>query len=311
MKTVLTIAGSDSSGGAGIQTDLKTFSALKVYGTSVITAITAQNTTGVLAIEEVSSKMVGKQIDAIFEDIEVDAVKIGMLPNPEIINVIIEKIEKYSPRNIVLDPVMISTSGCDLIGEEAKECLVNKLGSMVKLITPNLSETRDILKILNKNEDRKDFMRKEDIDNAKVLKKTGEGFNDKKFVLSIEPYGSIDSIDDMKKAGIELVKKLYTNVLIKGGHLEDKPCDVLVEKDLSITVFENKRINTKNTHGTGCTLSSALASYLARGFNLKESMERSKKFITDAIENSIDIGRGSGPTNPMGRIYNNLEVSYE
>lgn len=280
MKTVLTIAGSDCSGGAGIQTDLKTFSALGVYGMSVITAITAQNTVEVSAIEEVSPEMVGRQIDAIFEDIEVDAVKIGMLSNSETIEVVFEKIEKYQPKNIVLDPVMISTSGCDLIGDEAKRVLVKKLIPKSEVITPNLSETREILKILNQFE---------------------------------KPYKDedIDSLDKMKEAGIELVKRLNTNVLIKGGHLYEDPCDVLVKKDFSITVYKNRRIDTKNTHGTGCTLSSALASYLARGDSLVEAMEKSKEFITEAIENSIDIGRGSGPTNPMGKIYKVLEGYYE
>lgn len=272
MKNVLTIAGSDSSGGAGIQTDLKTFAACGVYGMSVITAITAQNTMGVNYVENVSKKMVKEQIKAIFEDIKVDSVKIGMLSSCEIIEVVCEYLTKYNAKNIVLDPVMVSTSGCDLISDSAKEILVSKLMKLADVITPNLSETKCILDILSPNEIKE-----------------------------------IKSREDMVNAGKVIAEKTDKNILIKGGHLESKPCDVLVKKNLEVLFYENERIDTKNTHGTGCTLSSAIASNLAKGHSIEKSVEISKKFITEAIKNSLDIGHGSGPTNPMGEIYKKLD----
>lgn len=273
MKKVLTIAGSDSSGGAGIQTDLKTFAACGVYGMSVITAITAQNTIGVLGVENVSDKMVRGQIRAIFDDIKVDAVKVGMLSDIDIIKIVADTISVYKVKNVVVDPVMISTSGFDLINSQAKSILVNELLPKADLITPNLSETQCILYQIDKNNKIK-----------------------------------IENSEDMVEAGKIISDFTKNHVLIKGGHLEDRPCDVLVTKDKEVFFYDNERINTKNTHGTGCTLSSAIASNLALGYPIEKAVANAKKFITDAIRNSLDIGHGCGPTNPMGEIYKELEM---
>lgn len=273
MKKVLTIAGSDSSGGAGIQTDLKTFAACGVYGMSVITAITAQNTIGVLGVENVSDKMVREQIRAIFDDIKVDAVKVGMLSDIDIIKIVADTISVYKVKNVVVDPVMISTSGFDLINSQAKSILVNELLPKADLITPNLSETQCILYQIDKNNKIK-----------------------------------IENSEDMVEAGKIISDFTKNHVLIKGGHLEDRPCDVLVTKDKEVFFYDNERINTKNTHGTGCTLSSAIASNLALGYPIEKAVANAKKFITDAIRNSLDIGHGCGPTNPMGEIYKELKM---
>ncbi|SEN72412.1 bifunctional hydroxymethylpyrimidine kinase/phosphomethylpyrimidine kinase [Peptostreptococcus russellii] len=273
MKKVLTIAGSDSSGGAGIQTDLKTFAAYGVYGMSVITAITAQNTIGVLGVESVSEKMVREQIRAIFDDIEVDAIKVGMLSDINIIKIVADAISVYRVNNVVVDPVMISTSGFDLINSQAKSVLVNELLPKANLITPNLSEAQCILYQIDKNNKLKISNSKDMVDAGKI-------------------------ISDFTK----------NHVLIKGGHLEDRPCDVLVTKDKEVFFYDNERINTKNTHGTGCTLSSAIASNLALGYPIEKAVANAKKFITDAIRNSLDIGHGCGPTNPMGEIYKELKM---
>lgn len=273
MKKVLTIAGSDSSGGAGIQTDLKTFAACGVYGMSVITAITAQNTIGVLGVENVSDKMVREQIRAIFDDIKVDAVKVGMLSDIDIIKIVADTISVYKVKNVVVDPVMISTSGFDLINSQAKSVLVNELLPKANLITPNLSEAQCILYQIDKNNKIK-----------------------------------IENSEDMVEAGKIISDFTKNHVLIKGGHLEDRPCDVLVTKDKEVFFYDNERINTKNTHGTGCTLSSAIASNLALGYPIEKAVANAKKFITDAIRNSLDIGHGCGPTNPMGEIYKELKM---
>lgn len=273
MKKVLTIAGSDSSGGAGIQTDLKTFAAYGVHGMSVITAITAQNTIGVLGVESVSEKMVREQIRAIFDDIEVDAIKVGMLSDINIIKIVADAISVYRVNNVVVDPVMISTSGFDLINSQAKSVLVNELLPKANLITPNLSEAQCILYQIDKNNKLKISNSKDMVDAGKI-------------------------ISDFTK----------NHVLIKGGHLEDRPCDVLVTKDKEVFFYDNERINTKNTHGTGCTLSSAIASNLALGYPIEKAVANAKKFITDAIRNSLDIGHGCGPTNPMGEIYKELKM---
>ncbi|WAW15409.1 bifunctional hydroxymethylpyrimidine kinase/phosphomethylpyrimidine kinase [Peptostreptococcus equinus] len=271
MKRVLTIAGSDSSGGAGIQTDLKTFAAHGVYGMSAITAVTAQNTMGVNLIENISPEMILAQIDAVFTDIEVDAVKIGMLSNSNIVRSVYEGLKKYKAKNIVLDPVMISTSGFDLIDDFAKNELINKLFSLAEIITPNIMEAQCIYRLL--------------------------------FDKEIE----ISTKEDMAKAGKEIQKTTGKYVLIKGGHLDENPCDVLIDKESREYFFTNVRIDTKNTHGTGCTLSSSIASNLGLGFDMIRSVKKSKEFITMAIEYSLDIGHGCGPTNPMGKIYEDLK----
>ncbi|MHB0740170.1 bifunctional hydroxymethylpyrimidine kinase/phosphomethylpyrimidine kinase [Peptostreptococcus stomatis] len=270
MKKVLTIAGSDSSGGAGIQTDLKTFAALGVYGMSAITAITAQNTLGVKRVERVSASMVKDQIRAIFEDIEVDAVKIGMLAEIDIIEAVRNCIDLYRPKFVVLDPVMVSTSGFDLLNSQVKKVLIEGLIPLVDLITPNLAETACILNLIGR-----------------------AGLD-------------IDSWAKMKEAGMIIAGHTGKNILVKGGHLMDRPCDVLVTNDGRVYKYDHKRINTKNTHGTGCTLSSAIAANVAKGYGLEEAVSRAKDFISKAIENSLDIGRGCGPTDPMGDIYKSL-----
>lgn len=260
MKKVLTIAGSDSCGGAGIQADLKTFSAHGVYGMSVITAVTAQNTQGVFAVQNISKEMVSKQIQAIFDDIKVDALKIGMVSKSDTIHVIMEGIKSYGARNVVLDPVMISKSGFNLLVPEAKEALIMELIPLATIVTPNIHEAIAI---------------------------TGVNIKD---------------IEDME----EVAKLIYNmgpkNVLIKGGHLEDDATDVLYDGN-KITYFKSRRINTKNTHGTGCTLSSAIASNLAIGYDVLNSVSRAKEYITMAIMHSLEIGKGVGPTNHFYELY--------
>lgn len=273
MKHVLTIAGSDCSGGAGIQTDLKTFAACGVYGMSIITTITAQNTLGVISVENVSKDMIENQFRAIFEDINVDAVKIGMLSDMDIIETVYDMLLAYRPQKIVLDPVMVSTSGFDLLTTSAKSLLVEKLIPLSDLITPNLSEARAILYEINKKR----------ID-------------------------SISTKKEMVEIGLEISRYTGVNVLIKGGHLEQEACDVLIKKDGEIFYYNNERIDTRNTHGTGCTLSSAIASYISKGYEIEDAVSMAKKFITDAIKNSLDIGHGCGPTNPMGEIYKKIGI---
>ncbi len=254
MKTVLTIAGSDSSGGAGIQADLKTMLANGVYGMSAITALTAQNTTGVAAISEVTPEFLGQQIDAVFTDIFPDAVKIGMTANAELIEVIAERLSFYKAENIVLDPVMIATSGARLISEEAIAVLKEKLLPIASVITPNIPEAEVISGI------------------------------------------SIANQSDMEKAA-DYINKIYgCAVLLKGGHGINDANDLLCENG-GMTWFESVRINNPNTHGTGCTLSSAIASNLVRGYDLKTSVQLAKEYISGAIAAMLDLGKGSGPLN--------------
>ncbi|MDS0527960.1 bifunctional hydroxymethylpyrimidine kinase/phosphomethylpyrimidine kinase [Clostridium sp. SHJSY1] len=266
MKKVLTIAGSDSSGGAGIQADLKSFSANGVYGMSVITAITAQNTQGVFAVQDIDENIIKAQIDAIFTDITVDAVKIGMVSKISTIGTISDRLQKYKPQNIVLDPVMISKSGYLLLKPESKTELINKLIPLATIITPNLPEAEEILTEVN----------------GKVEK--------------------IETINDMEIAAKEMYKLGCKNVFMKGGHLEGEAIDILYD-GVEITHFYSKRIPTKNTHGTGCTISSAIAANLALGYSVKESIEKAKEYINIAIKHSLDIGKGVGPTNHFYSLY--------
>ena len=238
----LTIAGSDSSGGAGIQADLKTFSAIGTYGMSVITAITAQNTEGVFDVEELSSEIIKSQIKAVCEDIPPKAIKIG----------IVESLEIYPCEYVVVDPVMISKSGYSLLRPEAKENLIKYLIPKAYIVTPNVPEAEEISNI------------------------------------------KIKTIEDMKKAGNIILNMGPKYVLMKGGHLEGDCVDVLIGKDM-FEVFKGERINRKNTHGTGCTISSAITSHLALGHDIKESVRLSKEYITEAIRYSFDIGHGVGP----------------
>jgi hydroxymethylpyrimidine/phosphomethylpyrimidine kinase len=260
MKKVLTIAGSDSSGGAGIQADLKTFSAHGVFGMSVITAITAQNTQGVFAVQDITSDIIAKQIDAIFDDIEVDSLKIGMVSKIDTISTIAAKLKQYQAKNIVLDPVMVSKSGYHLLDPDAKDVLIKELIPLSQIITPNIPE-------------------------AEVI--TGR---------------SIDNLEQMKESAKIIYDMGPRFVLIKGGHLKDDATDVFYDGK-SFTHLEGKRIATKNTHGTGCTLSSAIASNLALGYDTIECIKRAKEYITVAIEHSLSIGKGVGPTHHFYSLY--------
>lgn len=257
--TVLSIAGSDCSGGAGIQADLKTFSAIGVYGMSVITAITAQNTTGVTGIEGVSPEMVRAQIDAVFNDIRPDAVKIGMLFSKEIIEAVAERLSFYKPEFIVLDPVMVSTSGCRLISEDAVKEMRDKLIPIATVITPNKHEAELI-----------------------------SGIN-------------IHSVPDIDRAAQKILELGAKSVLIKGGHFESKVMtDYLYTENKSIT-FDGILIETCNTHGTGCTLSSAIASYLAIGLPLRVAVGKAKSYLSNALSAGAinKIGNGYGPLNHL------------
>lgn len=260
MKKLLTIAGSDSCGGAGIQADLKTFSAHETFGMSVITAVTAQNTEGVFAVQDISPDIIQKQIEVIFDDISVDGVKIGMVSKTETIKIIAETLSKYSVQNLVVDPVMVSKSGFHLLQPEAKEALIKHLLPMATVVTPNLPE-------------------------AEVI--TGL---------------EINTIEDMKKAA-ELIYKMGPKyVLVKGGHLEGEAVDILYDGTV-FTYYNSPRINTKNTHGTGCTLSSAIAANLGKGLSIAEAIDQAKNYITIAIENSFSIGKGVGPVHHFHQWY--------
>jgi len=267
MKKVLTIAGSDSCGGAGIQADLKTMSALGVYGMSVITAVTAQNTKGVRDVQEISLQLIEGQIRSVFDDIEVDSVKIGMVSNPEIIMLIKKLLSEYGAKNVVLDPVMVSKSGYYLLKEEAQDAL-KELISAAYLVTPNIPE-------------------------AEVL--TGMKIEDE---------------EGMRAAALKIRELGAENVLVKGGHRCNDASDVLLA-GCEFHILEGKRINTNNTHGTGCTLSSAIASHLAKGLSIRDAVSLSKGFITKAIENSFSIGEGVGPVGHFIDLYEKAGVSYE
>ena len=273
MKNVLSIAGSDCSAGAGIQADLKTFVANGVYGMTVIASLTAQNPQKVKMVEDVSIEMLKNQIEAIFDIIEVSAVKIGMLNSKENGEVVYSNLLKYKAKNIVLDPVMIATSGNSLIKDETKDFLVNKLFKIVDIITPNLDETKEIVKIILNNE-------------------------------NIE---NIDSIEKMKNYGKVIADFTKKWVLIKGGHLSNSAVDILMNKD-GIYILEGEKISSNNTHGTGCSLSSAIASNLAKGYSMLESVKKAKNFVLCSIKNSIDFGEIAGTINQMGEIYKNIDI---
>lgn len=259
MKKVLTIAGSDCSGGAGIQADIKTITAHRMYAMSAITALTAQNTTGVYGISEVPAEFVAQQLDCIFTDIRPDSVKIGMVYDKDIIKTIAEKLAEYKAENIVIDTVMISSSGRRLLTEAAEAELVNTLLPIGTIITPNLPEAEALC-----------------------------GF-------------PVKNADDMLNAAEKIAAMTDSAVLVKGGHLSGKALDILLA-DGKLSRFEAERIYTKNTHGTGCTLSSAIACGLAKGYSIEESVEKAKDYLTKAIETSLDIGRGAGPLNHLHSI---------
>ena len=252
MYTALTIAGSDSSGGAGIQADIKTMITNGVYAMSAITALTAQNTTGVQAILNVTPEFLGQELDSVFQDIYPDAVKIGMVSDKDLIHVIAEKLKQYKAENIVVDPVMVATSGAKLISDDAVEILKQELFPLADVLTPNIPE-------------------------AEVL----SGMK-------------IETADDMIKAAAAIGEKYSCAVLCKGGHQLNDANDLLWREG-NYKWFQGKRINNPNTHGTGCTLSSAIASNLAKGFDLDTSVERAKKYISGALAAMLDLGAGSGP----------------
>lgn len=265
---VLTIAGSDSGGGAGIQADIKAISATGSYACSVITALTAQNTQRVSQIMSVDPLFVADQLDAVFSDIKISAVKIGMLNDSKIIEVVASKLIEYKASNIVLDPVMVATSGDPLIASGAIESLKSLLLPIADLITPNLPEAQILV---NDKSDSKDLNLKD--------------FNLKEI--------------------IESLKKLDTkNTLLKGGHFDSENCDDLLINQNSIIKFSTKRLKTKNTHGTGCSLSSAIASYLAMGLPIEIAIEKAKDFLTQALRHAhlLDVGKGSGPIDSFYKL---------
>ena len=256
MWTALTIAGSDSCGGAGIQADIKTMTAHGIYAMSAVTALTAQNTVGVSDIMETAPDFLASQLDSIFTDIFPDAVKTGMVSSCGLIEVIAEKLKFYKAKNIVIDPVMVATSGSALLKEDAVESLKANLIPLASIITPNIPETE-------------------------VL--TGD---------------RISTPDDMEKAAKKIYSSFGCAVLVKGGHHLNDANDCLFDgKD--IKWFSGKRIDNPNTHGTGCTLSSAIASNLAKGYEIPESVERAKDYISGCLSAMLDLGKGSGPMNHM------------
>ena len=256
MKTALTIAGSDSSGGAGIQADMKTMTANGVYAMSAVTALTAQNTTGVTDILESTPHFLGEQLDAIFTDIFPDAVKIGMVSSADLIVVIAEKLKQYKAKNIVVDPVMVATSGAKLLRDDAVEALCRELLPLAAVLTPNIPE-------------------------AEIL----SGM-------------TIRNAADMELAARTISERYGCAVLCKGGH-KINDADDLLWRDGSGKWFRGRRIPNPNTHGTGCTLSSAIAANLAKGYDLDQSVERAKAYISGALAAMLDLGRGSGPMNHM------------
>ncbi len=254
MRKALTIAGSDSSGGAGIQADIKTMTMNGVYAMSAVTALTAQNTTGVTGILEASPEFLGKQLDAIFEDIFPDAVKIGMVSSTDLIEVIADRLEHYEAVNIVVDPVMVATSGSRLITEAAIEVLEARLLPLATVITPNIPEAEILTGLVIKDE------------------------------------------AGMEKAARQLFSQYGCAALVKGGHSINDANDVLFGSNQDQPVwFKGRRIDNPNTHGTGCTLSSAIASNLAKGCSLAESVERAKEYLSGALAAELDLGKGSGP----------------
>lgn len=260
MVTALTIAGSDSSGGAGIQADIKTMTVHGVYAMSAITALTAQNTTGVSGIYEVSPEFLAKQLDSIFTDIPPHAVKVGMVSSAELVRVIAQKLREYGAKKIVVDPVMVSTSGSRLISEDAVETLGRELFPIADLLTPNIPE-------------------------AEVL--TGM---------------SIRTPEEMEQAARQIRERFDCAVLCKGGHQVNSANDFLWQKSGDCW-FYGERIQNPNTHGTGCTLSSAIASNLAKGLTLEESVKRAKQYLSGALSAMLDLGKGSGPLDHMYAIH--------
>lgn len=261
IRTALTIAGSDSSGGAGIQADLKTFQALGVYGMSAITAVTVQNTQMVHAIQEINPDIVHDQIMCLFEDIDIDVVKIGMVSSVKLINAIADALGKVNRPPVVLDPVMISKSGYALLREDARQSLIARLFPLAEVVTPNIHE-------------------------AEALSGS-----------------SITTQTAMETAANRIIELGAAKVVVKGGHMQgDQATDILYD-GARFRQLSSKRSATTNTHGTGCTFSSAIAAYLARGFDFFDAVKQAKAFITGAIENALEIGKGHGPTHHFYDLY--------
>lgn len=260
LQHALTIAGSDSGGGAGIQADLKTFAALGVYGMSAVTAVTAQNTCGVRAVQTMKPELVTAQINCVFEDIRVDAVKIGMTVNAEIIASIASELRKHPDVPIVLDPVMVSTSGHALLDPAAVRTLTRDLLPLVSVVTPNLPET--------------------------------EVFVGRK----------ITTVEDMRAAARELIAQGAKAVVIKGGHLSGDAVDIFFD-GLNFLCLSHPRTPTQNTHGTGCTFSSAIAALLAKGQPLSVAVQGAKTYISEAIAHAEPLGHGHGPVNHFYALY--------
>lgn len=256
----LTIAGSDCSGGAGIQADLKTFSAHGVYGMSVITAVVAENTFRVSGIMDVTPEMIDKQMTDIFEDIRPDAVKIGMLNTPETMHAVAEALKIWQPENVVIDPVMYAKNGSPLMTPDAIEVLLAEIVPLATLITPNIPEAEKLSGM------------------------------------------TIASLSDMKTAALAIHQMGCQAVLVKGGHYMGEATDILYD-GREFHDLTTARINTKNTHGTGCTLSSAIASNLALGHNVSESVKRAKAYVTTAIQHALPFGHGNGPTHHFYDLY--------
>ena len=259
MKRILTVAGSDSGGGAGIQADLKAITVLGGYGMSVITALTAQNTVGVQGVHAVPIAFIEQQLDSVLSDIGADAAKTGMLATPEIVEVVAGGIKRYKVQPLVLDPVMVAKSGDSLLAEDARETLKKVLLPLAFVVTPNLPE-------------------------AEVL--CGR---------------QVKNLNDMHEAAKRIYDLGPDNVVIKGGHLKGRAVDLLFD-GVSFETFDAPRLDQRNTHGTGCTFSAALATILAGGDLITEAVGKAKKFITRAIAQGLDIGSGHGPTNPYAHI---------
>ncbi|GHS95202.1 hydroxymethylpyrimidine/phosphomethylpyrimidine kinase [Synergistales bacterium] len=267
MKAILTIAGSDCSGGAGIQADIKTFSAHGLFGMSVVISVVAENTSRVISIQDISSGVIADQMDAIFEDIEVSAIKVGMLSGIECMKAVAVKLRQYKPAltchpGVVVDPVMYAKNGCALMAPDSIDTLISEIIPLADVLTPNIPEAEKIAGLTIKN------------------------------------------LSDMELAA----RRVYTlgetglAVLVKGGHASGEATDVLFD-GASFSYFNAPRVDTKNTHGTGCTMSSAIASNLALGFTVKESVARAKVYVTTAIKHSLSIGKGNGPTHHFYDLY--------
>lgn len=262
MKNLLTIAGSDCSGGAGIQADLKTFAANGAYGMSVIVSVVAENTSRVISIQDIDPCVIRDQLDAVFEDIRVDGVKVGMLSNSVTMKAVAEKLRQYNPPKPVIDPVMVAKGGCALMREYALNTLIHEIIPLAFILTPNIPEAETI---------------------------TGM---------------KITSIDDMKQASVSISKMGAKNVLIKGGHLYGDAVDILFDGK-HFHSYWKKRIQTQNTHGTGCTFSSAIAVNLANGMEITDAVRSAKDYISEVIEHALPIGKGHGPTNHFYKLYLN------